>query len=330
MLYCLLLASSCESSEPMLRLDQRIRTNAASYLSSTRETMVAKGRCSVCFMHASLCVCPVARRISARHMLDMQFPRFECRVLMHYKELGRPSNSGKFLPMLVPQRTGISVYGTEDCLETVQLMTENNAVLLFPERDSIELNRDTLLRLFPENNKTNVLCVLDSTWSEAKTMNKWVPRSIPRVHLPELSLGENEGVYCVRKRARLGSEKTALSTIEALGRSLDIIHDSSKFHDAFLEMLKYSVDAVFKQRGYQQVFGHTIQPNIGKASLYDAFTKAKIQRPKECPVCKQTSRFKNLGSAFVPPDDGTAAEISLRRWRCKDCGLVFVSSSIPA
>ena len=326
MLWPLLLVSA--PPQPMLRLDRRIVANAAAYLTATTEALAAKSKCPRCFMHASLCVCSETEKVASQHKLDLDsFPRFECRVVMHYKEFGRPSNTGKFLPMLMPDHSSIAIYCTEECHQSIEFMIENNAVVLFPETDSTELNPQTLPVLFPNNSKVNVLCVLDSTWNEAKTMNKWIPRSIPRAHLAEGALMSGESLYRVRKQASLGSDKTTLSTIEAAGAALDTIQGTSKFSVAFTEVLKYSVDAVFKQRGYKQVYGHAIQPNMSNASSsHDCFTRATVQRPKACPKCKQTSRFKNLGSASLDAEMSADGGVC-RRWRCKDCGLIFVNST---
>ena len=319
-------ASSSKVNTAAFHLDARIISSATAYLESTYSSFSEKKKCALCFMYASLCVCSKAAELRSRYssLLNIQ-DHLQVSVLMHYKELGRPSNTGKLLPMIFPNFSSIAVYGSETSMKSVDYLLENRAIILFPEAGAGELTASSFDQIYGKadldteevawldtnsrqrrRRKEDVLVVIDATWREAKTINKWLPRNIPRLRLPspppptETILNTNGyidqnssasssssslsacsspvSVYLTRKRAIIGTEGVStFSSIEAVAQSLDILHEQSRdalnthgmsFSSLFTELLKYCVDAVLKQRGSKEAFGSNVVPNLSPSSGY--------------------------------------------------------------
>jgi hypothetical protein len=137
----------------------------------------------------------------------------------------------------------------------------------------------------------------------------------------------------------LRNEKSTFSTIEAIAKSLDTLHHPKtlKYESAFVEALKYSVDAVMKQRGRENVFGNVIVPKASEESIsQDSYTKPFHERPPRCHICEKNEGFKNLG--LVETEMGTEKGSSEgtvcsptpmfeRRWRCRACEAVFATAA---
>ena len=321
-------------THPLVELDKRIMMCASTYLNSTKTSFLNDHKCRTCFLFKPICICSTISAKAANSSLNIKFPNLEYKILMHYKEYGRPSNTGKLLPMLSPNHSSVHIYGTDESLHMVNYLMSNNGIVLFTDKLSSELNIDSFSRSLDTSDikreKSNVICVIDATWREAKTINKWLPRSIPRYHLPDV--GQNSSLFMNRKRALLGSVEHTFSTIESVSRSLEVLHAGLKpaadvsFNKAFNEVLKYSVDAVFRQRGSKSCFGNDIVPDFSGDNACDRgpFIKAQVEKPKVCPSCGETNgtRFKNRGVHPIgAPGSGTGG--SMRRWKCRACGDEF-------
>lgn len=339
------------SNQIQPQIDPRLASSAETFLKTT-STILGKSKCIRCYMHKCLCVCSVVAKIAAKYALNLH-PQLEIQVFMHYKEIGRPSNTGKIVRLLHPTHTIEYTYGTPDSLDMIARLIANNGFILFPDKESIPLSLSTfspdiilnesnipIESIIPvqskvdsikasNNSKKNILCIIDATWREAKTMNKWIPSSIPRVHLPTSTTlqgsvqGSEDSLYLTRKRAILASNTSTFSTIEAVSKSFDILHPyhNGKHSQLGNEVLRHCVDAVFKQRGVATPYGSDIQPVFSDDPDDDshsnlsggAYVKPQVDRPSSCPSCSSSTRFKNMGVHAG----------GIHRWMCRECKHVF-------
>lgn len=95
------------------------------------------------------------------------------------------------------------VFGTKKTLANRQLKIADNAGLLFPTNDSVELSQ------IAADQRPSQLVVIDGTWSQAKSLVNGLPqlRELPRYHLAPTKPGQY--------RIRLEPTDTSLSTVEA-------------------------------------------------------------------------------------------------------------------
>ena len=197
---------------------------------------------------------------------------------------------GKLLPILC-EDCELVVFGTNKSDELILNVTNDASklpLLLYPSKNSVPLSQ-----IKYANNVQPLLFVIDSTWSQAKSINRNLPNSIKRVHIDDLVIGDS--LFLLRKQkvsSKVSSIESVALALEALGTEMNVVARTTN-------ALKLLVDAVLRQRGRKNVYGNVCDPIMDSDERNGPFTKAVIAKPSAgCPSCGQkTARFKNLGIA---------------------------------
>jgi DTW domain-containing protein YfiP len=114
---------------------------------------------------------------------------------MHYKEYGKSSNTGKLLSFFSPYKCTVDIFGTKSADESLWSICsagDKMPVVLFPSNDSIPLSN------LKQYKKDIILCVIDSTWNQAKAVDKWLPKHLARVHIDDYI--EKDSLFLLRKQ----------------------------------------------------------------------------------------------------------------------------------
>ena len=160
-------------------------------------------RCPRCALHLRLCLCASLEPL----LLETRVV-----VLRHRKEVHKPTNTGRLVPLTLVQGE-IRVFGARDEeLDTADLLDpQRRTVLLYPSPDSQLLARDE------SDPRPVTLIVPDSDWRRAHKLTTREEKlvSVPRVHLPN----GPPSTY----RLRHHPDPRFLATFEAVARALGIL-----------------------------------------------------------------------------------------------------------
>lgn len=167
------------------------------------EVRVPLARCVRCCLHLRLCICGEIRPLTLRTRVV---------VVCHRKEIHKPSNSGRLVPLALVGGE-VRVVGDRDVeLETAGLIDPaRRTVLLYPSSDSRILTRD-------DTDTTPITLVIpDANWRRAHKIAAREPAlaGLPRVHLPA-------GAHSTY-RLRRHPDPRYLATFEAVARALGIL-----------------------------------------------------------------------------------------------------------
>jgi DTW domain-containing protein YfiP len=194
--------------------NQYLRLRAQRLAESTREFQ-ARGksviRCESCQLGHFACLC------SWRPSFDT---RCEFMLLMHRDEVFKPTNSGRLIADVFPQRTHVFCWSRlEPTPELLTLLAEPNrrCVIVFPaDANEGAANPRELIHELPNDGKITTFILLDGTWKQSGRMfhlSRWLD-AIPCVVLPEALMRG----YAVRK----SHQEHYLSTAEAAGLCLQM------------------------------------------------------------------------------------------------------------
>lgn len=163
----------------------------------------ALARCARCGLHVRLCICA--------HIQPLEL-RTRVIVLRHRREVHKPSNSGRLVPLVLTGGEVRVVGGGRVPLEAQGLIEpERRSLLLYPSADSTPLARDDA------DDRPITLIVPDANWRGAHKMTTREPAlaGIPRVHVP----GGARSNYRLRRHP----DPRFLATFEAIARALGIL-----------------------------------------------------------------------------------------------------------
>lgn len=260
-----------------------------------RAVFEAEGRCLQCFIFKAFCVCEPVRKIfqpiTSKESTSL-LSRINFDVLMHFKEWGRSSNTGKLLQVgLGSERCSTYIFGnTADETALISTLRSQPSLIIYPSSDSLPIShyKDMLLNAV-EGPKPLHLCVVDSTWSQSSAMNRSLPDDIPRACI-DLEYITGPSRFLNRKQS---IHKHKVSTIEAVTLALFALLDAAKGINQttenppaasastaetkdtnddddllplelqpFRSALEYGVDAVRRQGGLPPAFGNHIRPHF--------------------------------------------------------------------
>ena len=168
----------------------------------------SRPRCAQCRRPASHCLCAYVSRISNRTRVL---------VLQHPDEASHPLNTAR-LAVLGLDNAQLLVGEHFPQLDGI-VASEPRAVLLFPAKEASPM----MSGASPAQDQPSLLIVPDGTWRKARKIVSANPvlDSLPRFCLPA---GE-PSAYRIRKT----SEPAAVSTIEAIARTLSILEPAQSF-----------------------------------------------------------------------------------------------------
>jgi DTW domain-containing protein YfiP len=232
---------SVKASSP---LREKMNQHAVNRLHLRSMILEQKNRCMKCFCKTDVCMCQRIQQILSPVQLPCQLT-----VFTHYKEWGKSSNTGKILKFGLSRYSKEFIFGVHD--DEVAFLRELESmpsIVLYPSPKSIPIT-DMKDWYAKHNGKIN-LCVIDSTWGQSGPMTKFIPSTIPRVHVNELIVGPS--LYLNRRQSPL---KYKVSTVESVCYALRGLGEQASTCDPLFDALKFSVDTVFFQRNSKTVYG---------------------------------------------------------------------------
>ena len=225
------------STSPHLHPQRRSELEKCNHtLGVKRSSMESEGRCCTCFMTLPFCIC---EKIKAIDSSGMDLP--EILIYTHYKEYGKTSNSGKLIPQLLPQNSRIVFFHGERS-DVCITSSDTTTLVLCPSPDSIPLQ--DFLAGIPADQKLRLI-LLDSTWSQSKSLNRNLDKAYSRVNLNAQAVAAGPSLFLNRKQ--VSAERT--STLETLIHALKVLKVSDKVSDGMYKALKVSVTSVLTQKG---------------------------------------------------------------------------------
>ncbi len=186
-------------------------------------------RCATCRMHATLCICPLVPRLETRTRVT---------VLVHHREVRKPSNTGR-LAALCLERSTLEIVGQRHRLIEPPRIADEVPLLMFPDDDAVPITR------YASSEKPIALFVPDGSWHQAKKMRRRGPGlgAFPCVTLPDLGRTE----YRLRAESREGG----LATLEAIARAIGILEGDAgpAIEAAMLTVFRVMVERTLWFRG---------------------------------------------------------------------------------
>ena len=267
------------------------RSNASSDRSSQGPT---QPRCSGCFRPESLCYCCAIPKID--NQTDLL-------IVQHVRERDHPFNTARMVHRALAKSS--LVFGTKKTIAQKSLAIASDAGLLFPSRDSIELET-----LHPDQ-RPSQLVVIDGTWSQAKSLHRALPQlqSLPCYKIAPAQPGQYQ--------IRLEPTDQSLSTVEATVAALSALEPETQNLEqllvAFELMIQKQLD--HPEVGEQHYSGGPIDgstlnvPNdlyIDPSRIIVAYGEANFREQSQPKNIQRTPVFwcaQNLGTGetFVSP-----------------------------
>lgn len=209
----------------------------------TNNTDTTREKCYRCYRPTSSCMCKYIKPIDTK----TQFI-----IIMHPKEFRKTKNgTGRFTHLSLPNS---KIYIGIDFTKNNQINSiindpNNNCFVLFPSKNSIKLNTQTI----QQKDKNNIIFIIDSTWPCA---NKVLAVSKNLAALPKLSF---EHTKLSAFKIKTQPNKYCLSTIESTLCVLELLdfhhieNISQKSFDNFLKpfekMVEYQVKCAVDSDG---------------------------------------------------------------------------------
>lgn len=187
-------------------------------------------RCSRCALHVPACICAECSLIAVRTRVV---------VLCHAKEIHKPSNTGRLVPLLLEGGELRRIGGRDERLDTRGFDDPTRRVLLlYPSADSKELTTED------SSGAPVTLVVPDSDWRRAHKMTSRNAdlAHLPRVHVP---LGA-PSIY----RLRYHPDPRFLATFEAIARALAIL-EGPAVEEHMMRVFRLMVERGLDARGYR-------------------------------------------------------------------------------
>lgn len=289
-----------QSSKEIENKQYRFFEAAEFSLNKKNDGFTYKSICKKCFLSSTLCICNQVKSIFS-DLPQNKLPKASVDIYMHYKEWGRASNTGKLLPIGLPDNSATYIYGRKnDQDELIKKLTSNPSIILYPGENSQSICN--YQELYDTSDNIHI-CVIDSTWSQSYAMINSLPKSIPRVHINAFVTSPSQ--FLNRRQVINDNNQTSVSnkvsTIEALALGLKSLHENEDLIKSIYQSLQLSVDAVLRQGGKEVAYGNNFITQITNTSsevIHGPYTARTVQRPEYCLKCNASSSntiFKNMG-----------------------------------
>ncbi len=182
-------------------------------------------------MHSELCICELAPKLSLTTRLFL---------IIHKRELKRPSNSGRWAMLCLPN-SEMRVRGEMDQpLNTLGLVDDQHTTLmLYPSAKSILITREFVDSL----KKPISLIVPDGNWGQASRTSARIAKEFPEIVHVTLPAGMGTN-YRLRKEMQVDG----MSTFEAIARTLSVI-EGEKVGDELEHFFGTAIERMLKMRG---------------------------------------------------------------------------------
>jgi len=191
-------------------------------LAKSTKPFQAKGksvkRCSDCQMGEFACMCawrPRAGQVESAEPVELVESTVEFVLLMHRKELFKPTNTGRLIIDTFPG-TKAYLWSRLEAPEEMKALLrdrERECFVVFPANDSETVTR-RIVQSLPSSEKKITLILLDGTWKQCSRMvglSRWLD-GIPCLSLPETLVRS----YAVRDSGKSDRFSTAEAAISCL------------------------------------------------------------------------------------------------------------------
>lgn len=194
--------------------NQYLRLRAQRLAVSTRK-FLARGksvvRCNSCQLAQFACICPWRPQIASK---------CEFILLMHSDEVFKPTNTGRLIADIFPQRTQVFCWSrTEPAQELLDVLSDpkRRCLIVFPvDGDCEKSNAREMVMELPNDDRIITFLLLDGTWKQSGRMfhlSRWLDQTACIV-LPDVLIRG----YAVRK----SHQDHYVSTAEAAGLCLQM------------------------------------------------------------------------------------------------------------
>jgi len=197
-------------------------------------------KCYKCYRPKKSCMCEYIQTIET----NTQFV-----IIMHPKEFKKTkNNTGRFTHLsLHNSKIYIGIdFNEHDEINALIDDKNNNCFVLYPHKNSIKLNHETI----QESNKKNIIFIIDSTWP---CSNKILAVSKNLSTLPKISFEHNKASgYKIKTQPNeqcLSTIESTLCILELLNKHhLENIPQNSlnRFLKPFEKMVEYQINCVLK------------------------------------------------------------------------------------
>lgn len=189
-------------------------------------------KCRSCFLvKKDHCICMNLSKLADQIKKVQTYPEIKFIIFMNDREYFRSSNTGKLVNLLIPG-SEILIHGIPGTLERLEeilsqdLENYNETVILYPSKDSksvceyfLDLKKSKYSEFSDEKteNMSSVefykklklkVILIDGTWSQAKSINKSLPKKITRIVINSKLISD---FGPLRKQNKAGN----ISTVEA-------------------------------------------------------------------------------------------------------------------
>ncbi|MCK5111339.1 MAG: DTW domain-containing protein [Arcobacteraceae bacterium] len=199
--------------------------------------------CYNCYRPKSSCMCSYIKQINTKTKFV---------ILMHPKEFRKTKNgTGHFTNISLKNcelYVGID-FTNHDKINSLLNDTANNCYILYPSDNSINLNTSSI----QEQNKTNVIFIIDSTWpcskkilAVSKNLHNLSRISFEHTKTSQFKIKTQPNSYC------LSTIESTLCVLELLNQQkIENIEDKSleNFLKPFEKMVEYQVGCVMNEYG---------------------------------------------------------------------------------
>ena len=182
-----------------------------------------KGRCKVCWVMQTHCLCDVVPKVSNRTHVH---------ILRHHHEATKPTNTAR-IAALALQRVQITEWRTRTPPDVEALFRDQGrAWVLFPSGTSAD----------PTEERPDTLVVLDGTWKQTRKMMHHHP---PLLRLPRWGLSQRAPAIL---RLRASKDPNARSTLEAIAEALGEL-EGPHIREPLLQLHDVMVERILRARG---------------------------------------------------------------------------------
>lgn len=227
------------------RLPAALRELAKAQARVARVRAHAAGhKCPHCWLTLARCICASLERVARR-------PRVDVVVSMHYAEWLSGSNTGKLLPLVMPDSASLLLHPNDSEALQASLAAADGAALLWPGPSSRPAaDARQWVAAHAADGRRPRLFVLDGTWAQVKAMARRFPAGVPR-----LSISGQPSAFASRRASSQAPART--STVEAVAAALSELGEPEEVCRPLLAAMRLSDAAAGAQRTSR---GGRVQP----------------------------------------------------------------------
>lgn len=220
--------------------------------------------CLDCWLHSAMCLCDSIEHSSSVELCEGDLSVVVV-VVLHADELMSTTNSGHIAAKTLDGE--LLVWGTDDYEREITRVgtcdANSVAVVLYPEENAMPLDKflakwrggcDSMQR------PTLRIIVPDSTWHQAKRVNRHIPEHLPRVvlDLDRISTSDPGLEWGLAVPLRPRTRESGVNSLEAILLALEHVlggSSSDLLRGKLMRNLKRFIDASLVLKGSQPEYG---------------------------------------------------------------------------